>query len=169
MNGTFSRKIIFLCLFAAGWVSLWCPPRALAADTRPTTTSAPTAVEETADSPPPTRLSDLLRGSKDSDGGSTPPAMWKMLAYMLVIVVLGVGAIVVVRKVLPRIGAAMPSGKRISTIETAHLGPRKTVHLLQVGTRKILVGGTREGLSMLADVTDAFDPAQGREGGSDAQ
>ncbi len=168
MNGTFSRKIIFLCLFAAGWVSLWCPPRALAADTRPSTTSAPTAVEETADSRAP-ELDGLLRDSNDSDWRSTPPAMWKMLAYMLVIVVLGVGAIVVVRKVLPRIGVAMPSGKRISTIETAHLGPRKTVHLLQVGTRKILVGGTREGLSMLADVTDAFDPAQGREGGSDAQ
>jgi flagellar biogenesis protein FliO len=49
----------------------------------------------------------------------------------------------------------MPTGKNVRVLETVHLGSRKTVHLLRVGSRKYLVGSSRERISLLADVTEA--------------
>lgn len=83
--------------------------------------------------------------------------MRMILAYIVVLGVLAVAGFLVVKKLLPRLGVAGPAGKRISVIETAYLAPRKAVLLLRVGSRKILVASTREGLAMLADVTDAID------------
>ncbi len=86
--------------------------------------------------------------------GETTGIAWQMLAATLVILFVGVVAIVVVKKLLPRL--AKSRGKRISVLETAYLGPHKSVHLLQVGDRKVLVGSSRDGVVRLGDVTDAF-------------
>ncbi len=89
-------------------------------------------------------------------GGDTTGMMWQMLASVLGILVIGVLAIVVIKKLLPRL--ARSGGKRISVLETAHLGPGKHIHLLQVGVRKVLVGSSRDGVTKIGDVTDAFAP-----------
>ena len=87
-------------------------------------------------------------------GGDTTGIGWQMLAATLVILFVGVVAIVVVKKLLPRL--AKSRGRRISVLETAYLGPHKSVHLLQVGARKVLVGSSRDGVVRLGDVTEAF-------------
>jgi flagellar biogenesis protein FliO len=40
-------------------------------------------------------------------------------------------------------------------VETTHLGPRKGIHLIQVGTRRLLIASTDETITMLAEVTDS--------------
>ena len=80
--------------------------------------------------------------------------LYKVLAYTLIILVLGAVALVVVKKVLPRIGP--PGGKSISVLETVYLGPKKTLHLLQVGSKKFLVAGSREQITLLGEVTAAL-------------
>ncbi len=95
-----------------------------------------------------------------------------MLAAVFVILVIGAFAFFIIRKVLPRIRVV--AGKHISILETAYLGPRKTVHLLQVGSKKILVANFPEGVVSLGDVTDAFgdeyaEIARRLEDGSDTQ
>ncbi|NQT03593.1 MAG: flagellar biosynthetic protein FliO, partial [Planctomycetes bacterium] len=45
------------------------------------------------------------------------------------------------------------SGKEIRIAETVHLGPRKAVHLLEVGGRRFLIGSTNENITRLADLT----------------
>jgi len=82
--------------------------------------------------------------------------MLHMLAAVLIVLAVGFLAFFVVRKLLPRISRA--SGKRISVLETAYLGPRKAVHLLQVGSRKLLVASSPDGVVKLDDVTGAFSP-----------
>jgi flagellar biogenesis protein FliO len=77
-----------------------------------------------------------------------------MLAAVIVILVLGGLAMVVVRKLLPRI--APRSGKQMAVLETVYLGPRKALHLVRVGQQKFLLAGSREGLTVLAEVTDAM-------------
>jgi flagellar biosynthetic protein FliO len=67
---------------------------------------------------------------------------------------LGAAAIYTSRKLLPRI-TNLP-GKKIRIIETVHLGPRKAIHLVEIGNQQILVGSTNENIRKLADVTDAF-------------
>ncbi len=79
---------------------------------------------------------------------------YKMMLSVLLVVALGAAAIYVSKKLLPRI-TNLP-GKEIRVVETVHLGPRKTVHLLRIGHQWILIGSTNENITKLADVTDAL-------------
>jgi flagellar biogenesis protein FliO len=77
---------------------------------------------------------------------------YKMLLSAVIVISLGIGAIYVTKKLLPRI-SNMPN-KKIRVIETTHLAPRKGLHLIQVGTRQLLIASTNETVTMLADVTE---------------
>lgn len=79
---------------------------------------------------------------------------FKMMLSVLLVVALGVAAIYVSRKLLP--GITNLPGKEISIVETVHIGPRKTVHLLKIGNQWLLIGSTGENITKLADVTDAL-------------
>ena len=92
----------------------------------------------------------LTTGSDDNLG--TRELFFKMMLTVLLVVVLGVAAIYLSKKLLPRF-THLP-GKRIRVIETVHLGSRKTVHLLKIGNQQLLIGSTNENITKLADVTD---------------
>ena len=79
---------------------------------------------------------------------------FKTMFMVVLVAVLGAAAIYVSKKLLPRI-TNLP-GKEIRVVETVHLGPRKTVHLLRIGHQWILIGSTNENITKLADVTDAL-------------
>jgi flagellar biogenesis protein FliO len=78
---------------------------------------------------------------------------YKMLLSILLVAALGIAAIYVSKKLLPRL--TNPPGKQIRVLETAHLAPRKGIHLIQAGTRRLLIASTNETITMLADVTDS--------------
>ena len=80
--------------------------------------------------------------------------MWKMLASVVVILALAVPLVWLSRRLAPRIGAH--AGKRMSLLETMYVGPRKSVHLVQVGSRRYLVGCSADRITTLAEVTAAF-------------
>ncbi len=82
-------------------------------------------------------------------------ALLTMIVYSLIIVVLGVAAVLVIKKLLPRIQRS--AGKNLSIIETAYISPRSSVHLLRVGTKKYLISRSGDGVSLLAEVTQALD------------
>ena len=77
---------------------------------------------------------------------------YKMLQAVVIVVVLGVGAIYLSKKFLPKI--TNPPGKEIRIVETTHLGPRKSLHLIRVGNRDLLIGSTTEKITYLADITE---------------
>ena len=76
------------------------------------------------------------------------------------VIILGVAAVYVSKKFLPKLTHA--SGKRVRVIETVHLGPRKTVHLLQVDDKQLLIGSTSDSITKLADVNVSSAQAQGQ-------
>ena len=76
---------------------------------------------------------------------------YRMMLAVLIVVVLGAAAIYVSKKLLPRI-TNLP-GKEIRVVETVYLGPRKAVHVLEVGSRRFLIGSTSENVTKLADIT----------------
>lgn len=130
------------------------------------TTTATTQAVTTRRAAPPLALGGWQGGgnlSSSPEGGLA----YTMLAYVLVILVVGALAVLVTRKVLPRLGIAVPSGRNIAVQETAHLGTKSTVYLLRVGSRRILVGSCRESLVMLGDVTEAFDESDKQPDTSD--
>ena len=81
------------------------------------------------------------------DGG----IYYRMMLAVLVVVVLGAAAIYVSKKLLPKI-TNLP-GKEIRVAETVYLGPKKAVHVLEVGSRRFLIGSTSENVTKLADIT----------------
>jgi flagellar biogenesis protein FliO len=119
--------------------------------------AAPPATEPTAapaESPPRLGKAESLRlGRDDGDFGKV---LTHSLAAILIILVLGGVAIIVIRRLLPRMGLAQ--GRRIAVLETVYLGTHKSLHLVEVGDRILLLAGTRERLSMLTDLTEALSP-----------
>lgn len=78
---------------------------------------------------------------------------YKMLMSVSLVIVFGIVAVYVSRKLLPRI-ANLP-GKKIRVIETAYIAPRKGLHLIQIGDKRLLIASTNDTITMLADVTDS--------------
>ena len=98
--------------------------------------------------------------SKQDESSGNKELFYKMMLSVLLVVALGAAAIYTSRKLLPRI-TNLP-GKEIRIVETVHIGPRKTLHLLKIGNQSLLLGSTGENITKLADVTDALAdvPAQ---------
>ena len=78
----------------------------------------------------------------------------KTLVAVLIVAGFGGAAIYVSKKFLPRL-SNLP-GREIRIVETAHLGPRKSVHLVKIGNERFLVGSTNESITMLASLTDGL-------------
>ena len=76
---------------------------------------------------------------------------FRAMFAVLFVVVLGVAAIYVSKKLLPKI-TNLPD-KEIRVVETVHLGPRKAVHVLEIGNQRFLIGSTNENVTKLADIT----------------
>lgn len=55
-------------------------------------------------------------------------------------------------------GLLVGKGRFITILETIPLGPRKTVHLLEVGHKKLLIGSTPDSIRLLADLTEPDRP-----------
>ncbi len=152
----FDRKTIAL-LAAAALLSgalVLCPARSAKSEpeaAQPDSSQSPVETDAKTDS--------LFARDPNFAGKSSYDLGWSeffirtMLAVVFVIV-LGVAAIYVSKKLLPKL-AARP-GREIRIIETVHLGPRKAVHLIEVGKRRFLIGSTNENIRKLAEVTAGF-------------
>ena len=88
--------------------------------------------------------------TRKSDRPSSRELFFKMMVSVLLLIALGAAAIYVSKRFLPKITNL--SGKEIRITETVHLGPRKAVHLLEVGERRFLIGSTNENITRLADL-----------------
>ena len=76
---------------------------------------------------------------------------YKMLLSLLLVIALGIAAVYFSKKLLPRF--TNTQGKQIRVLETAYIAPRKGIHLIQAGTRHLLIASTNENITMLADIT----------------
>ncbi|MGD2094430.1 MAG: flagellar biosynthetic protein FliO [Phycisphaerales bacterium] len=79
---------------------------------------------------------------------------FRMMISVLFLIAVGAVAIYVSKKFLPKI-TNLP-GKQIRIAETVHLGPRRAVHLVEIGERQFLIGSTNENITKLADLTGVF-------------
>ena len=148
-------KVKLVLLIAGGLltVNLLCPAALLAAGLQADTKAGPDTEQKD------------INLSSQSDSAGSPQAgtaavskaegeiFYKMLVSVIVVIALGVAVVYVSKKVLPRF-TNLP-GKQIRVIETTHIAPRKGLHLVQVGSRRLLIASTNEQITMLADVTDS--------------
>lgn len=98
-------------------------------------------------------------GSSNNTGVTA--LFYKMILMLLLVIFLGVAVMYISKKLLPKIN--LP-GKKIRLAETVHLGPKKSMHLVKIGNKSLLIGSTNENINFLADVTDEFsDDLEGSE------
>jgi flagellar biogenesis protein FliO len=83
---------------------------------------------------------------------SNQELFFKMTISVILVIALGGAAFYLSKRFLPRI-TNLP-GREIHVLETAYLGSRKAVHLVEVGKQRFLIGSTSETITTLADVTD---------------
>ncbi len=153
---TDSRKRVFVLLMAialgsCGMVVCWGQPIAEGTEAENPALDAPQAQEEQGPGQGESLFGndlDFSKGLGDNPGGEV---YYRMMLAVLIVVVLGGAAIYVSKKVLPKI-SNLP-GKEIRVAETVYLGPKKAVHVLEVGNRRFLIGSTSENITKLADIT----------------
>jgi flagellar biogenesis protein FliO len=78
-----------------------------------------------------------------------------LMKSIFFIIVLGGIAFYISKKFMPKLRPSV--GRDINIRETIHLGPNKTVHLIEVGEKTFFVGSTSDNISMLADVTETLE------------
>ena len=78
----------------------------------------------------------------------------QMMFCIALIAALGFGVMYVSKKVLPKVTHS--AGKEIRIRETAYLGPRRALHLVEVGGHKLLIGSTNDSITALADMTEMW-------------
>ena len=105
-------------------------------------------------------LTDKLKNrkisSKSNQEASKPAS--KLMSMLAIVGVLGFACWFVFKKYLPKVRAA--SGKKICVIENASLGRGQGLCFVEAGSKKLLIGVTREKISLVADLTDAFADEQ---------
>jgi flagellar biogenesis protein FliO len=102
-----------------------------------------------------------------NDSSLARELFFRAMFAVLLVVVLGATAIYITRRFLPRItqGGALDwirtavngPGKQIRILETAHLGPKKALHLIEIvdpaspnAKQRLLIGSTNENIRTLA-------------------
>lgn len=93
-------------------------------------------------------LSDPNASGLTSTGLDNPSLLPRMALAIVVVGGLGGLALYLSKRVLPR--AINPPGREIRIIETTYLGPRKALHLVEVGPRRLLLASTTDTITMLA-------------------
>ena len=92
------------------------------------------------------------------DLGREDPGMGSLaaraLGSLLVVLVVAAGSLLAVRRLM-RGSAVGGRGRMVQVLETAGLGKGKAVHLVQVGSRRYLIGAGADNVRLLGDVTDA--------------
>jgi flagellar biogenesis protein FliO len=149
-----------LCL-AAGAVGASQPASAPAPATRPGAGQPPTSAPATATAPSGDKSISRL-GLRDDRGRRLPTLsegdgdglLGRMLAYGAVILLLGGAAVFMARRYLPR--ARPAGGRRVRVTDSVYLGPRKQLHVLEVGPQRFLIASCRDSVTMISELTSSF-------------
>ncbi len=91
------------------------------------------------------------RGVPETSGGqSTAWLMLKMVFNLALVLGVGYGGLLLLRKYMFRDGSPVLRRRNMALIETLPLGGGKHVHLVQMGNRVLIVGSSPTGLTALA-------------------
>ena len=158
---TDSRKRVFvlsmaIALGSCALVVCWGQPAAERTEAEKSTLDDSQAQEEQEPGQDDSLFGNDRSFSEGVDYNTESGIYYRMMLAVLIVVVLGGAAIYVSKKILPKI-SNLP-GKEIRVVETVYLGPKKAVHVLEVGSRRFLIGSTSENVTKLADITS--DPVE---------
>lgn len=98
------------------------------------------------------------RGVSTPEIGSAYGSLVKMIVALVVVIACIYGGMYLLGRVMGKRGKGAVAGRNLELIESTYVGPKKTVSLLRVGEKAVLVGVTDNGISMLTEL-DKTDTA----------
>jgi flagellar biosynthetic protein FliO len=145
----YKKLVLFLIL--AWWIAGYC----IAEPNSPENTESPVSQTQTKDN-----SGSFLQMDPNSPWNLSQSADNKQLfssaaKAIIIVIILCVAIIFISKKLLPKISNL--SGRRIQIIETVHLTQRKSLHLVKVDDRQLLIGSTNENITKLAELTDVLN------------
>ena len=81
-------------------------------------------------------------------------SIFKMIAALVVVVGCIYGGLYLLGRLMGRGGKGAARGRNLELLESTFVGPKKSVSLLRVGDRSVLVGVTDNGISMLTELSE---------------
>jgi flagellar biosynthetic protein FliO len=116
-------------------------------------------------SPSPSTWLHDPNGLLSQNTGVTRELIVKTIGSLVLVIGLGLVAAYVLRRIGPRL-CQIP-GKQIRVVETTALGPKKALHVVEVGPQRFLIGSTPDQVTMLAVLSQSgpqagsADPGKG--------
>lgn len=80
-------------------------------------------------------------------------SVWRVFGSLAIIILLIVGCVYLMRMTMSRGMRYDMKGRHIKVMDVVNLGVNKTLYLVEVGGRAILMGSTDKGMQFIADVT----------------
>ena len=159
-----SRKknvVFFIAVILGCGVIMVCTSQSSADSEKPASNSGGTEFENSQQKSNSLFENDPNFLTNTNNGAGPRELFFKFMVSVLFLIALGAGGIYVSKRFLPKITNL--SGKEIRIAETVHLGPRKAVHLLEIGERRFLIGSTNDNITRLADLTSTLTKLSVRE------
>ncbi len=116
---------------------------------------------------PPSFLNDPRLSTSPGAGLGNGELFFRMMLSVGLIIGLGAAGLYLSKRVLPKVAHA--PGKEIHVLETAYLGPRKALHLVEVGGQRLLIASTNDRIAMLASMHEAWPDLANQELGEAAK
>jgi flagellar biosynthetic protein FliO len=88
-----------------------------------------------------------------TDTGATG-AIVKMIGALLLVILIAYGALWLMKRFMGRRYGHRPGGGALEVIESTYVGPQKTISLVRVGNRAVLVGVTDQQVSTLTELSE---------------
>lgn len=124
----------------------------------PSPTSSPTPQQEPLGAAPlPPSMGEPLSPPMANDLGDPLTALIRMILVLAGVLLL---AYLILHKGLGKLGAKLRQGRLIRVIDRVGLEPKKTLYLVEVGNRHVLLGSGEGGIRFLTEL----DPADTAEG-----
>ncbi len=106
-------------------------------------------------------LNDPRLSASGGHGLGNGELFFRMMLSVGLIIGLGITALYLSKRVLPKVTHS--PGKEIHILETAYLGPRKTLHLVEIGGQRLLIASTSDRITMLASMHEVWPDVANQE------
>ncbi len=98
---------------------------------------------------------DQIEASTNSQfGGAVMPSLLKMFSALVVVLFCIYGSIFFLKKVMGKKLSGNKINKTLEVLETTYLAPKKSISLVRIANRSVLVGVTEQQISVLTELTD---------------
>lgn len=101
-----------------------------------------------------TAVEQSVTKAENSLGEGALPSILKLLSAMVLVVAAIYGALFILKKMMGKKYTGNGSGRVLEVLETTYLGPKKTVSLIRVADKSVLIGSTEDNISVLTELDE---------------